>query len=57
METRTYSLWAKSDDPAWLARNAGVSDVLIVHGLTLEQAESALARLRMLYQDSSLEIR
>ncbi|WP_159037116.1 hypothetical protein [Streptomyces specialis] len=56
-EIRNHSIWTTSKDPEWLARNAGVPDVLIVHGLTEQQAESALERLRMLYGDEHLEIR
>ncbi|MDT0318521.1 hypothetical protein [Streptomyces millisiae] len=57
VEARNYSLWSTTADPAWTGHNAGVPDVLIVHGLTESQARSALERLRMLYQDDGLEIR
>ncbi|MDT0307239.1 hypothetical protein RM780_09715 [Streptomyces sp. DSM 44917] len=56
-EIRNRSIWTKSEDPEWLARNAGFPDVLIMHGVTEQQAVYALERLRMLYGDEHLEIR
>lgn len=53
----TVSVWTFTDDPAWLARNAGIRDVLLVTGITAIQARCLVERLRMLYPADTFEIR
>jgi hypothetical protein len=51
------SVWTHSYHPEWTEKNAGISDMLLIIGITRTQADSLVDRLTLAYADEALEIR
>jgi hypothetical protein len=41
----SVSVWTHNSDPAWLAKNAGCTDVLMITGISRVKADGLAARL------------
>jgi hypothetical protein len=57
METEKHGVWTYNEDPAYTAKNAGLPDMLLVYGLTVQHATLAAASLAERYPQDTFEVR
>jgi hypothetical protein len=53
----SVSVWTHNPDPDWMERNAGLTDVRLVDGISRAAANVLVDRLHLMYSDVTLEIR
>lgn len=56
-ETEKYGVWTYNEDPEWTASNAGLPDMLLVHGVTSMHAALIAGQLATRYPSDTFEVR
>lgn len=56
-ETEKHGVWTYNESADYTAQNAGLPDMLITHGQTLQSAEHTAAQLAERYPADTFEVR
>lgn len=51
------SVWTFNNDPDWTDRNSGISDMVLIDGLSRDRARFAASRILTLRPDLTFELR